>query len=152
SPAAISALATAATKLHHYPDGAATELRNAICRRHGLNAGRIVCGSGSDEILQLLAHGYLSAGDEAIHTQHGFLVYDIVIRANGAIPVVAPERDLHADVDAILARVGPRTRIVFLANPNNPTGTYLPFDEVKRLHSRLPKDCLLVLDAAYAEY
>ncbi|MEL7544339.1 MAG: histidinol-phosphate transaminase, partial [Pseudomonadota bacterium] len=117
-----------------------------------ISARRIVCGAGSDELLQLLAGAYLNVGDEAIFTEHGFLVYRIVTMANGAKPVVAPERDLTADVDAILDRVTPQTRIVFLANPNNPTGTYLPFDDVRRLRDGLRDDILLVLDAAYAEY
>ncbi len=152
SPRAIEAFAAAARTLALYPDGAANDLREAIAQRYGLNAARIVCGSGSDELLQLIAHAYLGPGDEAIYTEHGFLVYPIAIKANGATAVVAPERDFHADVDAILSRVTSKTRVVFLANPNNPTGTYLPFDEVKRLHAGLPSDCLLVLDAAYAEY
>ena len=152
SPKAIEAYAAAANSLALYPDGAANELREAIAQRYGLNAARIVCGSGSDELLQLIAHAYLGPGDEAIYTQHGFLVYPIAIKANGATAIVAPERDFRTDVDAILARVTGKTRVVFLANPNNPTGTYLPFDEVKRLHAGLPDDCLLVLDAAYAEY
>ena len=115
-------------------------------------AENIVCGAGSDELLQLLAHAYLSPGDEAIYSQYGFLVYPIAIQSNGATPIVAPEKDYLADVDAILARVTERTRMVFLANPNNPTGRYLPFSEVKRLHAGLPRNVMLVLDAAYAEY
>ena len=111
-----------------------------------------MCGAGSDELLNLLAHAYLGPGDEAIHTTHGFLVYPIATLGSGATPVVAPEKDYTADVDAILAKVTERTKIVFLANPNNPTGTYVPFDEVKRLHAGLPKHVLLVIDAAYAEY
>lgn len=152
SPKAAAAFTAAAASLHCYPDGSVGELRRAIAARHGLNPDHIVCGAGSDELLQLIAHAYLGPGDEAIHTAHGFLVYPIAIRANGAIPVVASERDLTADVDDILARVTPRTRLVFLANPNNPTGTYVPFDEVQRLHAGLPSGCLLVVDAAYAEY
>ncbi len=152
SAAAQQAYAACAGELHLYPDGAATALREALAELHGINPANIVCGAGSDELLNLLASGYLQPGDEAIYTEHGFLVYPIVIKANGATPVVVPEKNLVADVDAILAAVTPRTRIVFLANPNNPTGTYVRFDEVKRLHAGLPKDCLLVLDAAYAEY
>lgn len=152
SQKAIEAYRAAATTLELYPDGAATLLRSAIAGRFGLKAENIVCGAGSDELLQLLAHAYLSAGDEAIYSQYGFLVYPIAIQSNGATAVVAPEKDYLADVDAILARVTPRTRIVFLANPNNPTGRYLPFSEVKRLHAGLPAHVLLVLDAAYAEY
>lgn len=152
SPAAIEAYRQAAADLERYPDGGATALRQAIAGRYGLKPENIVCGAGSDELLQLLAHAYLGQGDEAVYSQYGFLVYPIAIAANGARAVVAPERDETADVDAILARVGDRTRLVFLANPNNPTGTYLPFSEVKRLHAGLPKRVLLVLDAAYAEF
>jgi histidinol-phosphate aminotransferase len=152
SPAAKQAYAACADKLHLYPDGGASELRNALAEVHGINAANIVCGAGSDELLQLLASGYLEPGDEAIHTEHGFLVYPIAIRANGATPVAVPETGLVADVDAILGAVTERTRMVFLANPNNPTGSYVRFDEIKRLHAGLPADCLLVLDAAYAEY
>jgi histidinol-phosphate aminotransferase len=152
SPGALSAFAAAAQHMHLYPEGSAAQLRRAIGEHHGLDAERIVCGAGSDELIQLLAHGYLGAGDEAVHTEHGFLVYPIAIRSNGATPVVAKERDFTADVDQILDAVSPRTRMVFLANPNNPTGSYLPFEELKRLHRGLPSDCLLVIDAAYAEY
>ena len=127
-------------------------LREAIAKRYGIDAARIVCGCGSDDLLSLLSFSYIGPGDEAIYTTHGFLIYRIAIQAAGGTPVVAAEKDLTADVDAILAAVTPRTRVVFLANPNNPTGTYLPFSEVKRLHAGLPPQVLLVLDAAYAEY
>jgi histidinol-phosphate aminotransferase len=152
SPKAIAAFQAAAAELERYPDGQASLLRNAIARRYGLDAARIVCGSGSDELLGMLARGYLGPGDEAIYTEHGFLVYRIAILTNGATPVVAPERGLMTDVDAILACVTPKTRVVFVANPNNPTGTYIPIDEVRRLRAGLRDDILLVLDAAYAEY
>jgi len=152
SPKAKEAFIRVADNLEYYPDGPAWELRDALAALHGLNPDRIVCGNGSDELLELLAHAYLGPGDEAIYSQYGFLVYPIAIKSNGATPVIAPEKNLTADVDAILERVNGRTKIVFLANPNNPTGTYLPFDEVKRLHTGLPESCLLVLDAAYAEY
>ena len=152
SPAAIAAYKSAGLELEFYPDGSAHELREAIATRYGLKPENIVCGAGSDEILQLLAHAYLAPGDEAVYSQYGFLVYPIAIAANGAKAVVAPESDLHTDVDQMLGCVTERTRIVFLANPNNPTGTYIPVADVKRLHEGLPKTCLLVLDAAYAEY
>ncbi len=152
SPAALAAFQDAAGSLDRYPDGSATALRKAIGARTGLNPDHIVCGAGSDELLNLIANAYLGPGDEAIHTEHGFLVYKIATLANGAKAVVAPERDRRADVDAILERAGERTKIVFLANPNNPTGTYLPFDEVRRLRSGLPAETVLVLDGAYAEY
>ena len=152
SPRAVEAYREVAGHLADYPDGSAADLREAIGRAFGLDPDRIVCGAGSDDLLNLLARAYLADGDEAIHTTHGFLVYPIATLASGAKPVVAAETNYTADVDAILAAVTARTRIVFLANPNNPTGTYLPFHEVKRLHSGLPPRVLLVLDAAYAEY
>jgi histidinol-phosphate aminotransferase len=152
SPAAIEAYRRAADSLELYPDGAATALRQAIAAKYGLDPTRIVCGAGSDEVLSMLTNAYVGPGDEGIYPEHGFLVYKLALLAAGGVPVVAPEKDLTADVDAILARVTPRTKIVFLANPNNPTGTYLPFSEVKRLHAGLPPQVLLVLDAAYAEY
>ena len=152
SPKAIEAYRGVASQLELYPDGSSTRLREAIARRYGLDAERIICGNGSDDLLHLLASAYVGEGDEGIFTTHGFLVYRIAILACGGVPVVVPEKNLTADVDAILAAVTPRTKIVFLANPNNPTGTYLPFEQVKRLHAGLPAHVLLVLDAAYAEY
>ncbi|RFC66422.1 histidinol-phosphate transaminase [Fulvimarina endophytica] len=152
SAKASEAAARALSGLEIYPDGQASELKAAIAEVHGLRAENILCGNGSDELLGLLCQCYLAPGDEAIHTEHGFLVYAIQIRARGAVPVVAPETNATTDVDAILARVTERTKLVFLANPNNPTGTYLPFDEVRRLHKGLPRSVILVLDAAYAEY
>ncbi len=154
SPKALAAYAaTAGQALATYPDGQAKILREAIAARYGLKVENIVCGgTGSDELLQLLAHAYLQNGDEAIYTQHGFLVYPIAIATNDALGIVAPEHDFKADVGEILSRVTPNTKMVFLANPNNPTGTYLTFAEVKRLHQGLPSQVLLVLDGAYAEY
>ena len=152
SPKAVEAAREAAARLDVYPDGSARRLREALAEAFGLNAANIVCSNGSDEILGLLAQIYLSPGDEAIFTEHAFMVYKIYVQAAGAKPVIVRETDERADVDVILAAVTPRTRIVFLANPNNPTGTYLPFDEVRRLHAGLPGNVLLVLDAAYAEY
>src|SRR5437660_4402474 len=152
SPKAIEAFKHVADHLEDYPEGTSRVLREAIGRSFGLDPNRIICGAGSDEILNLLAHTYLSQGDEAISTTHGFLVYPIATMAVGAKNVVAAETNLTADVDAILAAVTPRTKMVWLANPNNPTGTYLPFDEVKRLQRGLPPHVLLVIDAAYADY
>ncbi len=152
SPRAVEAYRAAADKLELYPDGAATALREAIGRATGLAPERIVCGAGSDEVLTLVTHAYVGPGDEGIYSEHGFLVYPIAITAAGGKPVKVAEKNLTADVDAMLAAVTERTKIVFLANPNNPTGTYLPFDEVKRLAGGLPKHVILVLDAAYAEY
>ncbi|MGP0092089.1 MAG: histidinol-phosphate transaminase [Xanthobacteraceae bacterium] len=149
---AIDAYRAVAHHLEDYPDGASTALREAIGRAFGLDPARIVCGAGSDELLTLLAHAYLGPGDEAIHTLHGFLVYRIATLASGGKPIVVPETNHTANVDTILAAVTERTKLVYLANPNNPTGTYLPFDEIRRLHQSLPPAVLLVLDAAYAEY
>lgn len=152
SPKAIEAYKAAAAHLEDYPEGSSRVLREAIGHKFGLDPDRIICGAGSDELLNLLAYGYLGPGDEAIHTAHGFLVYPIATMGNGATNIIAPERNLMADVDGILGLVTPRTKLVWLANPNNPTGTYLPFDEVKRLHAGLPPHVLLVLDAAYSDF
>ncbi|HEU4661441.1 MAG TPA: histidinol-phosphate transaminase [Pseudolabrys sp.] len=152
SPKAIEAYRAAAASLHEYPDGSASDLREAIGDAFGLDPARIVCGAGSDDLLNLIARAYLADGDEAIHTTHGFLVYPIATLGTGAKPVAAPEKNFTADVDSILSAVTSRTKVIFLANPNNPTGTYVPFDEVKRLQRSLPASVLLVLDAAYAEY
>ncbi|WEZ82665.1 histidinol-phosphate transaminase [Rhizobium sp. 32-5/1] len=152
SPKAIEAFQKAAGKLEIYPDGLAMQLREAIGSVFGLNTANLMCGNGSDELLGLLCHVYLGDGDEGIITEHGFLVYKIQIMGAGATPVVVKEKDCHVDVDAILAAVTPRTKIVFLANPANPTGTYVPVSEIRRLQAGLPKNVILVLDAAYAEY
>jgi histidinol-phosphate aminotransferase len=152
SPKAIAAYQTVGAHLDRYPDGASTALRVAIARHYGLDPARIVCGAGSDELISLIAHHYSGPGDEVLITEHAFAMFKIFTLASGATPVAAPERDLTADADALLERVTPRTRIVFLANPNNPTGTYMPHEEVRRLHRALPGHVLLVLDAAYGEY
>jgi len=152
SPKAVAAYQAAAARLQDYPDGDVTELRAAIGRAFGLDPARILCGAGSDDLLNLLAHAYLRDGDEVIYSAHGFLMYPIYALGHGAKPIAVPEKDYTADVDAMLAAVTPRTRIVFLANPNNPTGTYVPFDAIKRLQRKLPPNVILVLDAAYAEY
>ena len=149
---AVAAYRAAGEHLEDYPDGSASALRDAIGTAFGLDPDRIVCGAGSDDLLNLLARGYLTDGDEGIYTRHGFVVYPIATMGTGAKAVAVPEKDFTADVDAILKAVTPKTKLVFLANPNNPTGTYVPFDEVKRLQKSLPAHVLLVLDAAYAEY
>lgn len=152
SPTAIAAYQAAAASLERYPDGQAKELRAAIGKRYGLDPERIVCGSGSDELLSLIAHAYLGPGDEGLYTEHGFLVYRIAILTNGATPVIAAEKNLTTDVDEILAKVSAKTKVVFLANPNNPTGTCIPASDVRRLRDHLPGNIVLVLDGAYAEY
>ena len=152
SPAAREALAKTAEHLEMYPDGSAYGLRQALGKKYGIDPDRIVCGAGSDELFQLLGRAYLKPGDEVLQSQYGFLVYKLVAQQSGAACISAPEKELRTDVDAMLERVTDKTRIVFLANPNNPTGSYIPFDEVKRLHKGLREDVLLVLDGAYAEY
>jgi len=152
SPLAVAALRDSAGSIHRYPDGECIALREALANHYGLEAAQIVCGAGSDEIIGFLARAYAGPGDEVLYTRHGFLMYPIAAKAAGATPVTAPETDLTADVDALLDTVTPRTRIVFLANPNNPTGSYLPVAELSRLRAGLPEDVLLVIDAAYAEY
>ncbi|BCJ89547.1 histidinol-phosphate aminotransferase 2 [Terrihabitans soli] len=152
SPRALEAYQKAADKLHIYPEGTSRILREAIGKANNLDPARIVCGAGSDELLNLLSHAFVGPGDEGIITEHGFLVYKIAILGRGGTPVVVPETSFTADVDAILANVTDKTKIVFIANPNNPTGTYLPAEEIKRLHKGLRPDILLVIDAAYGEY
>lgn len=152
SPDAKQAYLDVASTLELYPSSDHGDLRAAIGEVHGLDPERIICGSGSDEIIAFLCQAYAGPGDEVIRTEHGFLMYDISARAAGATSVVVPERERHTDVDAILAGVTAATKIVFLANPNNPTGTMIGGAEVSRLAHGLPEDCLLVLDGAYAEY
>lgn len=152
SPKAVAAYKKAAAQIHRYPDGSAALLREAIARRFGLDNDRIVCGAGSDDLIHLLCLAYAGPGDQVLYSRHGFLLYPIAAKSVGAEPVAAPETDLRADVDALLARVTERTRIAFIANPNNPTGTYLSRAEMKRLRDGLPDRVLLVVDAAYAEY
>ncbi len=152
SPKAMEAYGTLSGDLHRYPDGGSLALRKALAERWSLEADRIVCGAGSDELISLLVNAYAGAGDEVIHSAHGFLMYRLSTLAAGATPVSVPEKHRTADVDAILEAVTDKTRLVFLANPNNPTGTYLSDAEVERLHAGLPENVLLVIDAAYAEY
>jgi histidinol-phosphate aminotransferase len=152
SPKAVAAYRALADDIHRYPDGSAAELRAALGRHHGLDPERIVCGAGSDELIGMLLRAYAGPGDEVLYSRHGFLMYPIGAQSVGAHPVAVPERDLTADVDGFLARVTERTRIVFVANPNNPTGTYLSADEMARLHAGLPRHVVLAIDAAYAEF
>jgi len=152
SPKAIAAYEAEKHQLNRYPDGGATVLRSAIAEAEALQAGRIVCGAGSDELISLLVRAYAGQGDEVLYSEHGFLMYPISARTAGATPVAAPEANLAADVDGLLARVSERTRILFIANPNNPTGSYLSESELRRLHKGLPDRVLLVVDCAYAEY
>lgn len=152
SPKAMEAINLAAKDMHRYPDGSAYKLRQTLGEIHGLNPNQILCGNGSDEIITLLIQSFAGAGDEVLYSKYGFLMYPITALTQGAIPVWADENYYTTDVDAILAKVSSRTKMVFIANPNNPTGTYLPEAEMRRLRQELPQDILLVIDAAYAEF
>jgi histidinol-phosphate aminotransferase len=152
SPKAIEAYQREAANLHRYPDGQASQLKQAIQEVLGFDTKRLVCGAGSDEIIHFLVSAFAREGDEVLQSQHGFLMYKIYAQASGATPVFAPEKNLRTDVDALLACVTERTKIVFVANPNNPTGTYLTDAEVRRLRANLPEHVLLVMDEAYVEY
>lgn len=152
SPAAKAAFDAADRTLERYPDAGAAELREALAAHYDLDPARVIYGTGSDEILHLVAGAYAGPGDEIIHVRYGFAVYEIATRRVGAEPVIVDDRDYATDVDAIVAAVTERTRVVFVANPNNPTGTFTPRAEIARLHAGLPKSVLLVLDQAYAEY
>ena len=150
--AAREAFARAVHDLHRYPNTDHAGLRAAIGEVWGLDPARVICGVGSDEVIHMLCQAFAGPKDEVVHTEHGFAMYRISALAAGARPVEVRERDRITDVDAILAACTPRTRLVFIANPNNPTGTMIPLSEVRRLAERLPSQALLVLDGAYAEY
>ncbi|MGD9812038.1 MAG: histidinol-phosphate transaminase [Sphingobium sp.] len=150
--AARAAFAEGSVDLASYPDPAATGLREAIAARHGLDPERVICGTGSDELLHVVAGCYAGPGDEIVYVRYGFAVYDIAARRVGAVPIIAPDHDYGTDVDALLACVTDSTRLVFVANPNNPTGTMSSREEIARLHAGLPSHVVLVLDQAYAEY
>ncbi len=152
SDKAKEAFARSVHQLHRYPSTDHAALRSAIAEVHGLDAGRVICGVGSDEIIHFLCQAYAGPGDEVLYTEHGFLMYKISAMAAGATPVEVPERERVTDVDALLAACTPRTKLVFIANPNNPTGTMISSGEVQRLAEGLPPQAILVLDGAYAEY
>ncbi len=152
SPQARAAFAEAATTLDRYPDPGATLLRESLAAKYDLDPARVIYGTGSDEILHLAAGAFAGVGDEVMFVRYGFSVYPIAARRVGATPIEVDDHDYATDVDAILAAITPRTRVIFVANPNNPTGTFTPRAEILRLHAGVPSDCLLVLDQAYAEY
>lgn len=152
SPAALEAYRQAGEQLNRYPDGSQTALRQAIGETFGLDPTRIICGNGSDELIQMMVRAYVGEGDEALLSENGFIMTNIHCMAQGAELVIAPERDYRVDVDALLERVTDKTRFCSIANPNNPTGTYISGKELRRLHAGLPENCLLLIDDAYAEY
>ncbi|MFW6027530.1 MAG: histidinol-phosphate transaminase [bacterium] len=152
SPDALDAFEAAAVKLHLYPDAQTRPLREALARKHALDAENIICANGSEALIDLIARAYAGPGDEILFSALSFPLYRIVTMSAGATPVEAPHKEFTADVDALLARANERTKVVFLANPNNPTGTWIPRHEIERLREGLPEHALLVIDAAYAEY
>lgn len=152
SPKAIEAFKAQAQNLHRYPDSGHGEMREAIGEVYGLNPANLICSAGSDELIGMLVQAYTQPGDEVLYPAHGFLMYKIYALSHGAVPVTAPEKNLRTDVDALLAAVTPKTKIVFLANPNNPTGSYITKDEMQRLRAGLRADILLAIDDAYSEY
>ncbi len=152
SPKAVAAYIAEADKLHRYPDAVYHDLRVALSERHNINPEQIICGVGSDEILKLACRAYLAPGDEVIYSKHSFMMYPIATTSFGGIPVEVDDTDYTANVENILAAITERTRIIFLANPNNPTGTYISAEQVDYLWQNIPDNILLVLDCAYAEF
>ncbi|MEI6487204.1 MAG: histidinol-phosphate transaminase [Sphingomonadales bacterium] len=152
SPLAIAAMQAVIADGHRYPDPAATALRAALGETYDVDPAHIICGTGSDEILHMVASAFAGPGDEIIHVRHGFAVYEGATRRVGATPVIVPDVDYTADISAVLAAITPATRVIYLANPNNPTGTLLPASEIRRLIAGVPADVVLVLDCAYAEF
>lgn len=151
-PSAVAAMVNAAQETHRYPSTDHADLRAAISQTYGLEADRVICGVGSDEVLQFICQAFTGEGDEIIHTEHGFSMYPILAHMAGATPVQVAEKDRVVDVDAILTAVTDRTRVVMLTNPGNPTGTIIPEAEIERLADGLPAHVILVLDCAYIEY
>ena len=152
SPRAVEACKEVAANMHRYPESSSLELRQALAKKHGIDAERIVCGTGSDELIALICRAYCGTGDEVLYTEHGFLMYPIAALAAGANPVKAREPDRQTDLNALLAAVTSKTKIIFIANPNNPTGSLVKRDALQAFHAKLRKDILLVLDSAYAEF
>jgi histidinol-phosphate aminotransferase len=152
SPKALAAYLEHSDKVFRYSDGSCTQLRNAISIKYNIDGDNIVCGAGSDEIIGLLTHSFCEVGDEVLYSEYGFLMYPISAKRVGANPVIAKEVNLTANIDNILSKISDKTKIIFLANPNNPTGSYLNHSEIERLIKNVPSNILLVLDLAYAEF
>jgi len=152
SPKAQAAYAAAASQLNLYPDPRAGIVRTAIAERFKLEPERLIFGCGSDEVFQLLNQVFLEPGDNMVQGEFGFSAFAIGARAAGGEVKLAKEPGYRIDVDEMLATVDERTRLVFLANPGNPTGTWIPFSEVRRLHEALPPSVVLILDGAYSEF
>ncbi len=152
SPKALQALNNQSGLLHWYPDEEPIELAEKLGEKYDLDPKKMIFGCGSDELIMAICQAYLDPGDEAVHTEYGFIMYPMSTKVAGGCPIAATDNNFRVDIDSILDRISSRTRIVFLANPNNPTGSYLSRTEVARLHSKLPSDVLFVIDAAYSEF
>ena len=152
SPKTIEALRRSTIDYHRYPDGNSREVRELLASKFGVEVEKIICGCGSDELISLLCRAYAGPGDEIVCSAHGFAMYPIYGQTVGAKILTANENDITISVDNLLERVTTKTKLMFIANPNNPTGTYLPQKELVRLHKGLPGQVLLVIDSAYAEY
>ena len=152
SPKALAAIRKALDVLHYYPDGNGFELKAVLSRRLGIEPANIVLGNGSNDVLELVARAFLTAADSAVYSQHAFLVYPLVVQAIGAKHIVVPAKNYGSDLEAMARAVRDDTKIVFLANPNNPTGTFNPWEDVRRFVERMPARLLVVLDEAYGEY
>ena len=139
-------------KFHRYPAQQDEDLIESIALRFKLKPEKILTGNGSDELIYLLCTAFLNPGDEAIHTEYGFLVFPQAIKIAGGVPIVAPDDNFTVSVDAIISKLTPKTKLVFLANPNNPTGSMISDQELTRLIDSIPKSVLLILDWAYCEY
>ena len=152
SPRAVAAIRGALDALHYYPDGSGFDLKQVLSEKCGVSPAHMVLGNGSNDVLELVARSFLTRDDSAVHSRHAFMVYPLAIQAIGARGIVVPERDYATDLDAMAAAVRDDTKIVFIANPNNPTGTFSPWEDVRRFLERVPPTVLVVIDEAYEEY
>ena len=152
SPLALEAMEKALNEVMRYPDGNGFELKKALSEKYVVNSDQIILGNGSNDVLELAARVFLKPGTSAVFSQHAFAVYPLVTQATGATGIVVPAKNYDHDIDAMLDAITPDTRIVFIANPNNPTGTFLPAPDVLRFLEHIPRDVLVILDEAYNEY
>jgi len=152
SPKARDAIEAAVDDLARYPDGNAFELKAALSKHYGVEPGNIVIGNGSNDLLELAAGAFLTPGATTVYARHAFAVYPLATQSRGGRGIVVPTRDYCHDLDAMAASIGPDTRIVFIANPNNPTGTFIPAKDIEAFLDKVPADVVVVLDEAYNEY
>ena len=152
SPKALDAMRRTLERAHFYPDGGGYELRNAVAEKLGVDRLNIVLGNGSNEIIEFIGHAFLGPGDEVVVARHSFAVYKLMAQLFGADTVEVPDPRFTADLDAIVAAITPKTRAVFIANPNNPTGTMVGQEEIDRFMAAVPDHVLVVFDEAYHEF